>query len=49
MHCGLQYLLNLDLNSAHYDPKTRAMRENPFEGKGVEPSEYAAYLLTLIL
>jgi pre-mRNA-processing factor SLU7 len=34
-----KYLLNLDLNSAHYDPKTRAMRENPFEGKGVDPGD----------
>lgn len=24
-----KYLLNLDLNSAHYDPKTRSMREDP--------------------
>lgn len=24
-----KYLLNLDLNSAHYDPKTRSMRGNP--------------------
>lgn len=24
-----KYLFNLDENSAHYDPKTRAMRENP--------------------
>lgn len=24
-----KYLLNLDVDSAHYDPKTRAMRENP--------------------
>lgn len=24
-----KYLLNLDVNSAYYDPKTRAMRENP--------------------
>jgi len=39
MSCALQYLLNLDINSAHYDPKTRAMRENPFEDKGVRPAE----------
>ncbi|PHU22627.1 Pre-mRNA-splicing factor SLU7 [Capsicum chinense] len=25
-----KYLLNLDVNSAHYDPKTRSMREDPF-------------------
>ncbi|KAF7804640.1 pre-mRNA-splicing factor SLU7-A [Senna tora] len=24
-----KYLLNLDVNSAHYDPKTRSMREDP--------------------
>lgn len=24
-----KYLRNLDLNSAHYDPKSRSMRENP--------------------
>ncbi|RUP44844.1 Pre-mRNA splicing Prp18-interacting factor-domain-containing protein, partial [Jimgerdemannia flammicorona] len=24
-----KYLLNLDINSAHYDPKTRSMRDNP--------------------
>ena len=26
-----KYLFNLDLNSAFYDPKTRSMRENPFQ------------------
>ena len=26
-----QYLYNLDLNSAYYDPKTRSMRENPLQ------------------
>jgi len=30
-----KYLFNLDPESAHYDPKTRAMRENPFEEKGL--------------
>ncbi|KAM3355954.1 hypothetical protein P3S68_022668 [Capsicum galapagoense] len=25
-----KYLLNLDVNSAHYDPKTRSMHEDPF-------------------
>ncbi|KAL4653021.1 hypothetical protein ACB092_01G271900 [Castanea dentata] len=24
-----KYLLNLDVNSVHYDPKTRSMREDP--------------------
>ena len=28
-----KYLLNLDVNSAHYDPKTRAMREDPLPNK----------------
>lgn len=31
-----KYLLNLDLNSAYYDPKTRSMRENPLNGTGKE-------------
>lgn len=29
-----KYLLNLDVSSAYYDPKTRAMRENPLPGHG---------------
>ncbi|KAL1918407.1 uncharacterized protein VTP21DRAFT_3067 [Calcarisporiella thermophila] len=32
-----KYLLNLDLNSAYYDPKTRSMRDNP--NKDVPPEE----------
>ena len=28
-----KYLRNLDPNSAYYDPKTRAMRKNPYENK----------------
>lgn len=28
-----KYLLNLDPNSAYYDPKSRSMRGNPLEGK----------------
>lgn len=24
-----KYMLNLDINSAHYDPETRSMREDP--------------------
>lgn len=27
-----KYLRNLDPNSAYYDPKTRSMRDNPYEG-----------------
>ncbi|VEL40023.1 unnamed protein product [Protopolystoma xenopodis] len=34
-----KYLFNLDPNSAYYDPKTRAMRENPFENTGKPESE----------
>ena len=29
-----KYLRNLDVNSAHYDPKTRTMRSNPYSGTG---------------
>lgn len=28
-----KYLLNLDPNSAYYDPKSRSMRDNPFDDK----------------
>ena len=28
-----KYLLNLDVNSAHYDPKSRSMREDPQPNK----------------
>eukprot|EP00045_Choanoeca_perplexa_P017789 m.266908 g.266908 ORF g.266908 m.266908 type:complete len:562 (+) comp17631_c0_seq2:62-1747(+) len=31
-----KYLLNLDVNSAHYDPKSRAMRANPLKGTSKE-------------
>jgi len=34
-----KYLRNLDPNSAHYDPKTRAMRENPYKNTGKRPEE----------
>ncbi|XP_054980462.1 pre-mRNA-splicing factor SLU7-like [Sorex araneus] len=38
-----KYLRNLDLNSAYYDPKTRAMRENPYSnaGKNLDEVSYA--------
>lgn len=38
-----KYLRNLDPNSAHYDPKTRSMRKNPYEGTGkaMEEVDYA--------
>ena len=29
-----KYLRNLDIDSAHYDPKTRSMRNNPYENTG---------------
>ncbi|CAN6984457.1 unnamed protein product [Brassica oleracea var. botrytis] len=32
-----KYLLNLDVNSAHYDPKTRSMREDPLPN--TDPNE----------
>jgi pre-mRNA-processing factor SLU7 len=31
-----KYLINLDPNSANYDPKTRSMRENPHVGKNLK-------------
>ncbi|XP_006897113.1 PREDICTED: pre-mRNA-splicing factor SLU7 [Elephantulus edwardii] len=34
-----KYLRNLDPNSAYYDPKTRAMRENPYANAGKNPDE----------
>ncbi|XP_060076549.1 pre-mRNA-splicing factor SLU7-like [Ylistrum balloti] len=34
-----KYLYNLDPNSAFYDPKTRSMRQNPFENTSRDQSE----------
>ncbi|KAG1669470.1 Pre-mRNA-splicing factor SLU7 [Nymphon striatum] len=34
-----KYLRNLDPNSAHYDPKTRSMRENPYKGTSKSAEE----------
>lgn len=34
-----KYLFNLDPNSAYYDPKTRSMRQNPFEHTDKPESE----------
>ena len=34
-----KYLRNLNVNSAYYDPKTRTMRSNPYEGNGVKHSD----------
>eukprot|EP01096_Ripella_sp_DP13-Kostka_P007684 TRINITY_DN2817_c0_g1_i1.p1 TRINITY_DN2817_c0_g1~~TRINITY_DN2817_c0_g1_i1.p1 ORF type:complete len:597 (+),score=309.63 TRINITY_DN2817_c0_g1_i1:38-1792(+) len=36
-----KYLLNLDVNSAHYDPKTRSMRDNPTPHKNIEDISFA--------
>jgi pre-mRNA-processing factor SLU7 len=36
-----KYLLNLDPNSAYYDPKSRSMRDNPFIGTSKDPSQVA--------
>lgn len=36
-----KYLLNLDVNSAYYDPKTRSMRENPNPDKSVDEISFA--------
>ncbi|KAJ8015047.1 hypothetical protein DPEC_G00022080 [Dallia pectoralis] len=34
-----KYLRNLDPDSAYYDPKTRAMRENPYKNTGMVPED----------
>ena len=34
-----KYLRNLDISSAYYDPKTRSMRKNPYEGSGQKDEE----------
>jgi len=36
-----KYLLNLDLNSAHYDPKTRSMRADPLPHKDPTQRSFA--------
>lgn len=36
-----KYLLNLDLNSAHYDPKSRSMREDPNPEKPLSEKQFA--------
>ncbi|OAJ39466.1 hypothetical protein, variant 1 [Batrachochytrium dendrobatidis JEL423] len=36
-----KYLRNLDVNSAHYDPKTRSMRANPHNDKDASEVTYA--------
>ena len=42
-----KYLINLDPNSAHYDPKTRSMHANPYEASENEPSAYAWPFISL--
>ncbi len=34
-----KYLINLDPESAYYDPKSRSMRENPYAGTGKTEEE----------
>mmetsp|Transcript_7398 Transcript_7398/g.12482 ORF Transcript_7398/g.12482 Transcript_7398/m.12482 type:complete len:578 (-) Transcript_7398:72-1805(-) len=36
-----KYLLNLDVSSAYYDPKTRSMRENPLPGTNPNEEVFA--------
>ena len=36
-----KYLRNLSLTSAHYDPKSRTMRDNPYPDKNPEDVAYA--------
>ena len=40
-----KYLRNLDPNSAHYDPKTRSMRKNPYEHSGKAEDEVSLGIL----
>ena len=40
----IPYSRNLDPNSAHYDPKTRSMRKNPYEGTGKDAEEVSHLL-----
>jgi hypothetical protein len=37
-----KFLFNLDPNSAHYDPRTRAMRANPLQGEVCPSTAQAA-------
>jgi pre-mRNA-processing factor SLU7 len=43
-----KYLLNLDINSAHYDPKTRSMRADPLPHKA-SASRLSRYVLNLCI
>ncbi|KAF3828280.1 hypothetical protein GH733_004977 [Mirounga leonina] len=44
-----KYLRNLDPNSAYYDPKTRAMRENPYANAGKNPDDQELVKMFLII
>lgn len=41
-----KYLINLDIDSSHYDPKTRSMRDAPEEG--VRPEDVSLFLVTVL-
>jgi pre-mRNA-processing factor SLU7 len=43
-----KYLRNLDSNSAFYDPKTRSMRENPYEETGKVYDNHLIFKHTII-
>ena len=43
-----KYLRNLDPNSAHYDPKTRSMRKNPYEHSGKAEDEVRFDILNTV-
>jgi pre-mRNA-processing factor SLU7 len=40
-----KYLLNLDVNSAYYDPKTRSMREDPLPDSDPNEKFYEVCIL----
>jgi pre-mRNA-processing factor SLU7 len=42
-----KYLLNLDVNSAYYDPKTRSMRDNPLKDKDPSDLAYGKFLVVV--
>jgi len=44
-----KYLLNLDVDSAYYDPKTRSMREDPLPDADPNEKFYAVSILTRFL
>ena len=44
-----KYLHNLDLDSAYYDPKSRSMRENPYDGTGAYPKLPTVHAIRVIV